>query len=140
MARAGRLCGALLVETVVGGEAAWFLVGDTKVPCDWSAAGFGRPEERDVKQHRVVRLEVRGEPALTGTTVSVALEGEEAARSIAERLTIARNGSVSERLWRLVVGEEEVETPTGRRVPASWLCDMPLAVWDVVRDAVLKCT
>lgn len=140
MARLGRLAGGLLLETSVGGQAAWFLIGDTKVPCDWTAAGFFPPPERDVIGERFVQLEVRGAPALTGTTLAVALEGAEAAQAIGERLTVSRNGSVSERLWALILSEEEVEKPTGQVIPCAWLCQMPLAVWDVVRAAVLKCT
>lgn len=140
MARVGRLAGALVIETVVGGEAAWFLAGDTKVPCDWSAAGFAVPAERDAKRVRLVRLVAAGTPAISGTTLAVGLEGEEAARSVAERLTIDRTGSVSERLWRLVVGDAEADAPSERTVAAAWLCELPSPVWDVVRDAVLKCS
>lgn len=140
MARVGRLAGALLLETKLGGQPAWFLVGDTKVPCDWPAAGFAPPPQRDVIRDRYVQLEVRGAPALTGTTLSIALEGVEAAREIGERLTVSRNGSVSERLWALILGDDEVEEPTGRMIPCGWLCETPAAVWNVVREAVLKCT
>lgn len=142
MARVGRLCGALLIETELHGEPAWFLVGDTKVPCDWAAAGFNKPAERDVVQEPFVRLSGRGTAKLSGTTLSIALEGVEAARIIAERLTVSRNGSVSERLWNLILGEHEVEAEAeaGRTIPCAWLCEMPAAVWAVVRDAVLKCS
>jgi hypothetical protein len=140
MARVGRLAGGLLLETRLGSRAAWFLVGDTKVPCDWPAAGFAPPPERDVIRERFIQLEVRGAPSLTGTTLSVALDGVEAARVVGERLTVNRNGSVSERLWGLILGEDEVEQPTGRVIPCGWLCEMPTAVWDAVREAVLKCT
>ncbi len=140
MARVGRIAGAIVVETVVAGEAAWFLAGDTKVPCDWRAAGFVEPTERDVKRERFVRLSREGAPTLSGTTLVIGLEGEAAARSIAERLTIDRTGSVSERLWRLAVGEDEAEAPSGRAIPAAWLCEVPKPIWDVVRDAVLKCS
>ena len=140
MARVGRLSGGLLLETTLGNRAAWFLVGDTKVPCDWQAAGFAPPPERDVIRERFVQLEACGAPVLTGTTLSIALEGVEAARTIGERLTVNRNGSVSERLWALILGENEIEAPSGRTIPCAWLCEMPRAVWDVVRDAVLKCT
>lgn len=140
MARVGRLAGGLLLETTVGNQAAWFLIGDTKVPCDWSASGFLPPPERDVIRERFVQLEVRGAATLTGTTLLVGLEGLEAAQAIGERLTVNRNGSVSERLWTLILGEDEIEEPTGRIVPCAWLCEMPTAVWDVVRAAVLKCT
>jgi hypothetical protein len=140
MARVGRLAGGLLLETKLAGSPAWFLVGDTKIPCDWLAAGFIPPRERDVIRERFVQLEVQGAPALTGTTLSIALDGLEAARAIGERLTVSRNGSVSERLWGLILGEDEVEEATGRTIACAWLCEMPTAVWDVVRDAVLKCS
>jgi len=140
MARVGRLAGALLLETQLGGQSAWFLVGDTKVPCDWQSAGFEPPPDRDAVRERFIQLEVRAEPALTGTTLSVPTEGVEAARMIAERLTVHRNGSVSERLWALILGEDEIEEPSGRTVPSAWLCETPAAVWNVVREAVLKCT
>ena len=140
MARIGRLSGGLLVETVVDGQAAWFLVGDTKAPCDWAAAGFEKPAERDVVRERFVRLVPRGAPVIGGTALSVALEGEPLAKALGERLTVARNGSVSERLWALILGEDEIESPTCRLIPSAWLCEMPLYVLEVVRDAVLKCT
>ena len=140
MARVGRLAGGLLLETKLAREPVWFLVGDSKTPCDWQAAGFAAPRERDVVRERFVQLELVGAPSLTGTTLSIALEGVEAARVIGERLTVSRNGSVSERLWSLIVGEEEAEQPSGQMIPCAWLCEMPTAVWDVVRDAVLKCT
>ena len=62
MTRAGRLAGAIVVETTMGNEPAWFLVGDTKVPCDFPSAGFARPADRDVKAQRWVRLSPSGEP------------------------------------------------------------------------------
>jgi hypothetical protein len=48
---------------------------------------------------------------------------------------IERNGSVSERLWRLVLGDAPAEV-----VDLRWLGQMPLQVWQVVRDTVLKCS
>jgi hypothetical protein len=143
MARIARLAGGLLVETCVGAEPAWFLVGDTKVPCDWAAAGFEKPPERDVTRERFVRLVCLAsgsQPRLSGTMLAVTLEGEALARSVAERLTVARNGSVSERLWSLILGEAESDAPSGQLIPCAWLCEMPLSVWEVVREAVLKCT
>jgi hypothetical protein len=140
MARVGRLAGGLLLETTLAGDPAWFLIGDTKLPCDWLAAGFEPPEPRDVVRERFVQLQVRGAPALLGTSLSVALEGVEAAHALGERLTVSRNGSVSERLWNLIIGEDEAEQPSGRTIPCAWLCETPSAVWDVVREAVLKCS
>ena len=91
-------------------------------------------------RERFIQLDVQGAPTLTGTTLSLGLEGVEAAQAIGERLTVDRNGSVSERLWGLILGEDEVEQASGRAIPCAWLCEMPKSVWDVVREAVLKCT
>lgn len=137
-ARVGRLSGALLVETHVGGEPAWFLVGDTKAPCDFSAAGLERPAERDPRVTPYVRLVPQGEPGLDGAVLNLAVGGEAAARLVAERLLVPRNGSVSERLWRLIFDAGE-DDPEGE-MDARWLGEVPARVWDVVRDAVLKCT
>ena len=52
MARVARLAGAVLVDG--GGD--YFLVGNTKRPCDWASAGFEPPREIDA-------LAQAGEPA-----------------------------------------------------------------------------
>jgi hypothetical protein len=136
MARVGRIAGALLVETTLRGESAWFVVGDTKVPCDWCAAGFRPTEDRDPKVERYARLVPAGAPSLAAPTLQLSLEGEAAVRLVAERLLIARNGAVSDRLWRLIVGDDDSDAD----IDARWLSEMPARVWDAVRDAVLKCT
>jgi len=69
------------------------------------------------------------------------LEGEALARVLAERFIITRNGSVSERLWRLVIQcgrVDDEDTPAGA-VDARWLGAMPAPMWQIVRDAVLRC-
>jgi hypothetical protein len=137
-ARIGRLSGALIVETEVSGERAWFLIGDTKVPCDFEAAAFERPPERDARRLPYVRLVPQGNPRLEGATLTLSAGGEGAARLVAERLLVPRNGSVSERLWRLIFGADDDE-PSGE-LDARWLGEMPARIWDVVRDSVLKCT
>ncbi|HVA80155.1 MAG TPA: hypothetical protein VNF29_04465, partial [Candidatus Binataceae bacterium] len=55
MARVGRLAGAILAES--GGE--FFLVGNTKEPCDFEAAGFESPGEIDALERRYIRLAPR---------------------------------------------------------------------------------
>jgi hypothetical protein len=125
-----------VMSTTIDGEEAHFLVGDTKRPCDWGAVGLARPEGNDPS--RCVRLRAIGPVHLPPPFVHIALEGEAAARVIAERMLVARNGSVSERLWRLVVGDEHPEG--AREIDARWLGEVPAVVWDVVRDAVLRCT
>lgn len=129
MARVGRIAGALLAET----RGQWFLVGNTKKPCDWSRAGFEPPPEIDASKRPFAALAPCGEPKMAGTWLAMDVEGEELARVVARRFVIERNGSVSERLWNLVTCEQEGE------VDARWLGQVPERVWDVVRDSVLRC-
>ena len=121
MARVGRIAGSLLVETA----GHWFLVGNPKEPCDLIEGNLEAPYVR--------ALSVDGFE-LNGTWLVVDGEGEPLARELAHRLVIERNGSVSERLWRLVTDGKEGE------VDARWLTAMPLRVWQVVRDTVLRCS
>lgn len=136
MALVQRLAGAIVVTTEAGGNSAWFLVGDTKQPCDWIAAGFERPMDRDVRAVPWLRLTSIAPPELSGPALRVSLEGEAAARVIAQRFLVERNGSVSERLWTLIFGED----PPHGELLAGWLVEIPEQVWQVVRDVVLKCT
>jgi hypothetical protein len=148
VARVGRLAGAIVAET--GGD--HFLVGNPKQPCDWPAAGFEPPGELDARVRPVVRLLRCGTPVLAGPVLELELEieGEPLARLLADRLVIARTGSVSERLWRLVTGQsnalDELDDPGDAAaappttIPARWLGELPAAVWQIVRDAVLRCT
>ena len=136
MARVGRLAGALLAET--GGE--FFLVGNTKEPCDFEAAGFESPGEIDALQRSYIRLMPRREVEVAKPYLTLDLEGEALAALLAERLLIERNASVSDRLWRLLIdpsGEEELTG--GERVDARWLAEIPAPIWGIVRDTVLRC-
>ena len=58
---------------------------------------------------------------------------------LAKRLLIQRNGSVSERLWRLVTGESDESVAAVSETEATWLVQMPEAVWNIIRENVLKC-
>lgn len=135
MAVVGRLAGALLAET--GGD--YFLVGNTKEPCDWQAAGFAAPAEVNAAVRPYVALVTRGAVRLAGPRARVEVEGEALARLLAERLLIERNGSVSERLWRLVVAPGGEPPAEGALVDARWLGEIPDPVWGIVRDTVLRC-
>ncbi len=136
MARVGRLAGALLAET--GGE--FFLVGNTKEPCDFEAAGFESPGEIDALERRYIRLAPRRAVELAAPHLRLDLEGEALAVLLAERLLIERNASVSDRLWRLLIdpsGQEEL--PQDEAVDARWLAEIPAPIWGIVRDTVLRC-
>lgn len=135
MARVGRLAGAILAET--GGD--YFLIGNLKEPCDFAAVGFETPKEVDAMKQAYIRLTVKHEALIACPYLIIDFEGEALARLLGERLLIERNGSVSERLWRLIMdpgGREEVsELPTN----AHWLAEVPAEIWQIVRDAVLRC-
>lgn len=136
MARVGRLAGAILAET--GGR--FFLIGNTKEPCDFEAVGFEPPAAIDALKRPYVALTARRPVEITPPCLTLDLVGESLAATLAERLLIERNGSVSERLWRLVIdpsGEEAV--PTERPVEARWLGEIPAPIWKIVRDTVLRC-
>ena len=62
----------------------------------------------------------------------VAGDGEALAVTLAGKLVIQRNGSVSERLWRLATSDGATRL--------QWLVDVPAAVWEIVRDTVLRCS
>jgi hypothetical protein len=139
MARVGRLAGALLAET----EGSYFLVGNTKAPCDWQKAGF-EPPPVDPSAGPFLKLAPVRAIELSVPCLTMSLEGEPLARALAQRFLVERNGSVSERLWRLVIhrgvpDEDVPEDDEASAVDANWLTEMPAPIWKVVRDAVLRC-
>ena len=130
--RVSRLAGAILVAS----EAGWFLVGNPKEPLDLRAAGFEPLREPiDAMLRPFVRLAPAAPAPLRAPVLELDLVGEAAAARLAAAFVIERNGSVSDRLWRLVLGDSPAAT-----IDARWLGQMPLAVWQVVRDTVLKCS
>jgi hypothetical protein len=139
MTRVGRLAGAILVEAGTD----YFIVGDTKRPCDWSAAGFEPPGPLDAVALPYVRLSRAGALNLAGPWLQLetAMRGEELARRLAARFLVERNGSVSDRLWRLVLraDPEGDDPPPETVVDARWLAEMPDHVWQIVRAQVLRC-
>jgi len=137
--RAARLAGAIIVET--GSDV--FLVGNTKRPCDWAAAGFEPPAELDALRAPYVRLGRAGPVAVPGPwlELSSSVEGEGLARVLAARFLIERNGSVSDRLWRLVVRADPDgdDPPEGAVIDGRLLAELPAHVWAIVRERVLTC-
>jgi hypothetical protein len=136
MARVGRLAGAIVAHS---GEQ-YFLVGNTKEPCDWAKVGFEPPVEIDAKKRPYLALSIAGPVRLAGPWLHVEVEGEELARRLAERMVIERTGSVSDRLWRLVMGLEDGQPAITEDVDARWLVEVPMAVWRIVQDTVLRCS
>ena len=136
MACVGRLAGAILAETA--GE--FFLIGNTKEPCDFAAAGFEPPGEIDALKQRYIRLAPRRAVEIAKPYLTLEVEGEALAVLLAERMLIERNASVSERLWRLLMDPSgQDEPPEDEAVAARWLAEIPAPLWGIVRDAVLRC-
>ena len=139
MSRAGRLAGAMLAET----EGRYFLVGNTKEPCDYVRAGFEPPVEVDALARPFVKLAVAGAPVMKPPWLVLPVEGEALPRLLAERFLIERNGSVSDRLWRLVTTPDGDGAPVlspAQSIDARWLAELPAPVWQIVRETVLRCT
>ena len=134
MASVGRLAGAILAET----QGEYFLVGATKEPCDWAAAGFHVPGGLDDVQQPFLQLSPRRSVEVPAPRLRLAVEGQQLGRLLVRRLVITRNGSVSERLWRLVVSADEGGTEEAE-IDARWLGEIPDPVWDIVREAILRC-
>jgi len=133
-----RIAGALLLS---GGDA-YFLIGNLKEPCDWARVGFEPPPELEpgssgIRELTAISLATR-ELCEAVTVDAAGRTAGEIAVILANRLLIRRNASVSERLWRLLTGtNDENDNPID--TDATWLVMMPERVWDVVRDAALRC-
>src|SRR5204863_4751697 len=119
MARVGRLAGAILVEM----DGTYYLVGNTKRPCDWAAAGFEPPGELDALARPYVRLGRSGPVNVHGPWLEMEMDGEAAAALLAARFLIERNGSVSDRLWGLATGAggDGPEAAPDAVIDARWL-------------------
>ncbi len=137
MAQVGRLAGAILAET----EGQYFLVGNPKEPCDFVAVGFESPGVINAMERPFIRLSPLGPVQVAQPYLTMQVEGEALARLLVDRFIIQRNGSVSDRLWRLVTDpkQENRVSPVGN-IDAQWLGEIPAEIWHVVRETVLKCT
>jgi hypothetical protein len=143
MNHVSRLGGALLLDS----DDDHFLVGDLKRPCDFAAAGFVPPATQlDPLARPFIRLARTAEPrAVIGPWLDLGdhARGADLALLLSQRLVITRNGSVSERLWRLILSPdpEADEIPAASAIiDARWLVEMPGPLWQIVRDTVLTCT
>lgn len=137
MALVGRLAGAILAET----EGQFFLVGNPKEPCDFAAVGFEPPGVINAMERPFVRLSPCRSVQVPQPYLTVDVEGEALARLLVDRFIIPRNGSVSDRLWRLVTDpKQENRAVIDGNIDARWLEDIPTEIWRIVRETVLKCT
>jgi hypothetical protein len=95
----------------------------------------------DAMEHPFIRLSPLRPVQVPLPYVTMDVEGEALARLLVDRFVIQRNGSVSDRLWRLVMDpKREGHVALDSRIDARWLGKIPAEIWQVVREAVLKCT
>jgi hypothetical protein len=134
MAQVGRLVGAILAVT--GDDI--YLVGDCKEPCDFHRYGLEMPPDRDVLAQPYIRLERRDAFELEGPQLSIQLEGEALPQLLVDSFLIFRNGSVSERIWRLCL--QYSPEPVNGVIDADWLRHVPRGIWEIVRNSVLRCS
>jgi hypothetical protein len=138
MSLLGRLAGALLLES----DGAFFLIGNLKRPCDF--VGFVPPGPIDALARPYIRLERDPARDFVPSGPQLVLpdgDGEALARAVAARLLIERNGAVSDRLWRLILTDDpEAELPEEGTFATPWLTEIPLHLWQIIREAVLKCS
>ncbi|HEY0711699.1 MAG TPA: precorrin-3B C(17)-methyltransferase [Polyangia bacterium] len=144
-ARLSRLAGALLLQ--VGHL--HHLIGNLKRPCHFEAHGFVTPKEPvDALVRPSQPLERHGSFNVTGPHLSLGdfplTAAPMLAARIAERLLITRNGSVSDRLWRLLLADPNDPdadlSSTAEPIDARWLVEIPHHLWNIVREAVLTCS
>jgi hypothetical protein len=137
MALVGRLAGAILAET----EGEFFLVGNPKEPCDFAAVGFESPDVINAMERPFIRLSPRRPIQVPHPYVTINVEGDALAQLLVDRFVIQRNGSVSDRLWRLVTDhKQDQRVVTNDSIDARWLGEIPSEIWQIVRETVLKCS
>jgi len=134
IAAAWRMAGALIARH--GDDV--YLIGGLKEPCDFAENGFEDPGEIDPLERPYVRLRATGEVRTTTPCLEIdCINGETLAATLANRMLIRRNGSVSNRLWNVICDAKENEKHD--RIDATWLVSMPESIWEIVRDTVLRC-
>jgi hypothetical protein len=98
-------------------------------------------QEIDALARPFVRLSALREVVIATPRLELAVEGDALPSLLTAAFVIDRTGMISERLWRLVIGDsDERECPPDAVVTADWLAQMPPAIWSIVRDAVLRCS
>ena len=137
MALVGRLAGAILAET----EGQFFLVGNPKEPCDFASVGFDPPGVINAMERPFLRLSPCRSIQVPQPYLTLDVEGKALAQLLVDRFVIQRNGSVSDRLWRLVTDpKQENRAGLDGSIDARWLGEIPTEIWHIVRETVLKCS
>lgn len=135
MAQVARWHGALVAHT----EGRYFLIGNTEGPADFAEGGFEAPAEPvDARKRPYIELKAVAPVPLEPTVVRVDLEGMALVTLLVERLLVDPTGSVSDRLWNMLIGETGRAPDVPGELEANWFVQQPKRVWDVVRDKLLR--
>ncbi len=137
MIRFGRLAGAILLDY----EGECYLIGHTKHPCDFGSFGFEAVDKDRDQAIKIERLTRKSDSSIRWEESSVifTLENvscEDSLTKLSDIFLIRRNNMVSERIWGLLIEEldDHQEALSGQ-----WIIESPGVIWDIVRDAVLRC-
>lgn len=132
----GKLSGAIIFKS----EGKIFLIGALKSPCCFDEYGLSDPLEKNQSVQELTITSAERTKHLK-FEFAVTLKGVEGAQEIYERLAIYRNSSISERLTSLVkeVNQSIIIEGVSYR-DARWMEAVPLPVWSIVRESMLKCS
>jgi hypothetical protein len=138
-----RYCGSI----VLVGDAQAFVVGYPKIPGSFVEIGWENPAEIEAWTGFFQPLCMAAQGTINVATeplsrLRFAYDGELAALAeiVVQRLIIARNGSVSERLWNLCLAAKVDRMAQGAPQDDTWLIAVPERIWQIVREDVLKCS
>lgn len=132
--RLGRLGGAVLYET----DGEYYLIGNLKQPCNFEDFGFFTPEETI---GRCVKLRIGNRELAESFVFPYLIQGGTSPEDIYEKFSVYRNSSISERLFTLVRDNSDKVIWKGTEYSdLRWIGSMPLPVWNIVRESILKCS
>ena len=132
----------------------YYLISDIKEPCSFSDFGFQEVPKEQVNQMaqlKYIKLIVENNQKIqekfqnecSFTATFCASNPEEVLTNIYERLTIERTGLISERLCDLILDaslEEQDVFNSSENIDITWLLEMPYAIWQIVKDEILRCS
>ena len=135
MAIITRLAGAYLAQT----NHAYYMIGNTKSPCRFEDFGFEPPpRDTEAPDQPILPLLVAKDLSLPASeSLEIPLEGDELLNRLVAFFMIARNGSMSERLWQLVI--ENGQRNQAGHIDGRWLADIPEEAFAAIQDSVLSC-
>lgn len=117
----------------------YFQIGDFKNPCDLSEYGFSESEVYQPGKVKELKKISEGNQKTKAIIITEG-KGVEAAFDLYQKYAITRNNSISKRIVRSVEENSSKVLYNGEVLTdARWLAGMPQALWENVREGLLKC-